>query len=420
MKNKKSRFVSLTPHQIFSMTQTEKKLMILGAGLSQLSAIQRAVDMGFYVITVDYLPENIGHLFSHQFVNCSTVDKEKVLKAARDLDIDGIVTFASDVATPTMGFVSEQLGLPGASLRVAETLSNKGKFRIFQKEHGLNSPDFVIGQRLEDIKDQISTLSPPLVFKPVDTSGSRGVCRLDQIDHNNCFKSFEYARTYSRSKTVCVEKFIEGTEVGGDAFLINGKLAFVAITHKHMKGYVVTGHSLPTDISLEDQRQVCSEIVANCLAVGYTEGPLNFDVIVSPERSVILEMSPRLGGNGIPMIIKQATGIDLIAATIYHALGLGVEPPSKYERLMPCGSWIFGSNHAGMLEGIATKEEIQTAITEVFDYVVNYHIGDEVPGFIHNGNSLGYVLFDCRAATNYAEMVDRIQGKLQLKVSQIR
>lgn len=390
--------------------------MILGAGLSQLSAIQRAVDMGFYVITVDYLPENIGHRFSHQFVNCSTVDKEKVLKVAIDLDIEGIVTFASDVATPTMGFVSEQLGLPGASLRVAETLSDKGRFRIFQKEHELNSPNFVKGQRLEDIEDQISSLSPPLVFKPVDTSGSRGVSRLDQIDHNNCSKFFEYARTYSRSKTVCVEEFIEGTEVGGDAFLLNGKLAFVAVTHKHMKGYVVTGHSLPTNISLGDKKRVCSEIVANCLAVGYTEGPLNFDVMVSPERAVILEMSPRLGGNGIPMIIQRGTGNDLIATSLNHSLGLNVEFGSKRESITPCGSWIFGSDYAGILEGIATNEELRASIPEVFEYITNFHIGDEVPAFVHNGNSLGYILFDFPPRGNYNEIVDRIKYSLQLKV----
>lgn len=81
------------------MTLMTKKLMILGAGVSQLDAIRKAVELGFYVITVDYLPDNIGHKFSHQFVNCSTVDKEGILKIARDLSIDGIVTFASDVAT---------------------------------------------------------------------------------------------------------------------------------------------------------------------------------------------------------------------------------------------------------------------------------------------------------------------------------
>lgn len=390
--------------------------MILGAGLSQLSAIRKAVDMGFYVITVDNLPENIGHRFSHQLVNCSTIDKEKVFKAARDFDIEGIVTLASDVATPTVGFVSEQLGLPGAFLRVAETLSNKDRFRIFQKEHELNSPNFVIGQRLEDIEDQISTLSPPLVFKPVDTSGSRGVRRLDQIDHKNCSNAFEYARTYSRSNTVCVEEFIEGIEVGGDAFLINGELAFVVITRKHTKGYVVTGHSLPTNISLENQRRVCSEIVANCLAVGYTEGPLNFDVMVSPERAVILEMSPRLGGNGIPMIIQRGTGTDLIAACLNHSLGLSVELGSKCESLRPCGSWIFGSDHAGILEGIATNGELRTSIPEVFEYMANYHIGNEVPTFVHNGNSLGYILFDCPFQESYNEIVDRIKHSLQLKV----
>ena len=89
--------------------------MILGAGFNQLPAIRKAIELDCYTITVDYLPENIGHKFSHQFVNCDTQDKEGVLKIATDLDIDGIVTFASDVATPTVGFVAEQIGPAGVS-----------------------------------------------------------------------------------------------------------------------------------------------------------------------------------------------------------------------------------------------------------------------------------------------------------------
>lgn len=399
------------------MTQTKKKLMILGAGPYQLPGIQKAVDLGFYVITVDYLPENIGHKFSHQSVNCSTVDKLAVLKIAKELDIDGVVTFSSDVAIPTVGFVAEKLGLPGVSYKSAQTMSGKHKFRSFQRKHGLNCPNFLIGQRLEDIEEKISTLSPPLMFKPVDTSGSRGITKVNDIDHEKCSKAFENAQSYSLSKTVCVEEYIEGVEVGGDAFLLNGQLAFVGMTHKHMRDYIVIGHSLPTNISSKDQRRVRAELITNCLEVGYTEGPLNFDVMVSPETVIILEMSPRLGGNGIPMIINRGTGADLITATIYYALGINVELKLKYDALRPCGSWIFGSSYSGLVKGIATGKEVQAAVPEVFEYFANYRIGEEVPEFIHNGNSLGYVLFDCPPHTSYNEIANRLQSELMLKVS---
>lgn len=391
--------------------------MILGAGPHQLPGIRKAVDLGFYVITVDYLPENVGHKFSHQYVNCSTLDKEGVLRAARELDIDGIVTFAES-AMPTMAFVAEQLGLPGGCPWAVQTMLNKARFRTFQREHELNHPDFVRGQCLQDIEKEIATLSPPLMFKPVDATGSRGVSRVDKIDHEHCSAAIEYAQGYSRSKTVCVEEFVDGTDVSGDGFLLNGQL-FAVITHKHKNGYVPTGHSLPTNISTEDQERVFAEVLANCCAVGYTGGPLDFDVRVSPDRVTVLEMTPRLGANGIPMIIRRATGVDLITATLRFALGESVKFPSKPEVVRRCGSWVFGSHQAGRLEGIATAEELQIAVPEVFEYMVNYQVGDEVPRFVHSGHSLGCVLFDCPPQSSYQKMVDRLQSALRLKVAQV-
>jgi formate-dependent phosphoribosylglycinamide formyltransferase (GAR transformylase) len=394
----------------------EKRLMCLGAGPSQLPLIKKAVDSGLYVITVDYLPENIGHRVSHHYVNCSTADKEGVLKAARELDIDGIITCASDVATSTAGFVADQLGLPGAGSSVAESMSSKARFRASQREHGLNCPNFLIGQRLQDIEEQIHTLSPPLMFKPVASSGSRGVSRVDEIGHNLCSAAFSFASGYSRSKAVCVEEFIEGIEVGGDGFLVDGQL-FAAITHKHKQSFVPTGHSLPTNICAADQERVLAELVRNCRSVDYAAGVLNFDVIVSDGRATVLEMSPRLGGNGIPMIIERGTGVDLIAAAIRFALGEEVELSERLKVVRSCGSWVFGSSHGGLLEGIATGEEVKSAVPEVFEYVTHYHIGDRIPEFAHSANSLGYVLFDCPPQLNYHRIVDRLKRAVQLKVA---
>ena len=153
----------------------QKRLMILGAGPNQLPGIKRAVNLDYKVITVDNIPDSIGHKYSQQYVNCSTIDKEGVLKAAVELEIDGIVTFASDVAIPTLGYVVEQLGLTGPGQSVAETMAYKTRFRVFQRENRLNHPNFAIVERREDLESQLSNLTPPWMFKPVGTSGSRGI-----------------------------------------------------------------------------------------------------------------------------------------------------------------------------------------------------------------------------------------------------
>ena len=396
--------------------QMNKRLLILGAGAGQLPAILKAVELGLFVITADYMPENVGHRFSSRSIDCSTVDKAGILTAAKALDIDGITTVASDVATATVAFVADRLGLPGCSMRTAEAMSNKARFRSVQQEHGLSSPAYMAGQEYGEVEKVMAQLHPPLMFKPVDASGSRGISRVDRVNRQVCMEAFDHARSYSRSNTVCVEEFIEGMEVGGDGFLQDGRLQFAAITHKHKSGYVVTGHSLPTNISEEDQHRILSELDANCKAVGYTEGPLNFDVIVSADAVTVLEMSPRLGGNGIPEIIERGTGADLIAASLCCALGEEFDLPHEAKVLKGCGSWVFGSRGTGVLVEIASEDEIRATVPQVFRHVTNCAVGEQVPAFVHNGNSLGYTLFDCPRQTSYQTIVHRLQKALRLVV----
>lgn len=393
-----------------------KKLMILGAGSGQLPAIKQAVACGYHVITVDYLPDNIGHKFSHQFINCSTVDSQAVLEAAKREKIDGILTFASDVATVSVGYTAEKLGLPGSSTFVAQTMSNKAQFRAFQKEQALNAPGFVTGYEMDAVWEKITRLTPPVVFKPVDTSGSRGIVQTNTFNRADCHHLFAYAKQYSRSGLVCIEEYIEGEDVSGDGFLLNGKLHTV-ITQKHKNAFMPVGHSLPTHLSLTDQQRIIREIETNCSALGYASGPIDFDVRVSAEKVVVLEMSPRLGGNGIPAIIERATGVSLINATIQYVLGETPQIPTEFTISRPCGSWVFGSSQAGRLKHIATQTQIQSAVPEVFEFFTNYTIGEEISRFIHSGNSVGYALFDCPPETTYHNLVRQIETAMGLVVT---
>lgn len=394
----------------------QRKLMVLGASTGQLPIIHKAIELGYYVITVDYLPDNVGHQFSHHYVNCSTVDQTGVLQAARELEIDGIVTFASDVATATVAFVAAQLGLPGCPAQVAEVMSNKANFRAFQREQRLNRPGFFTTHALAEIEAELLDLTPPLMFKPVDTSGSRGITRVDDLNLVNCRKAFAYAQSFARSGQVCIEEFIAGVDVSGDGFLVDGQLRAI-VTQKYKRGYVPTGHSLPTNILRDDQLRICAEVTRTCHALGYHNGPIDFDVKVSPEQVVVIEMSPRLGGNGIPKLILRATGVDLINATIQYALGNACPVPANLEVIQRCGSWVFGSEEAGHLDHVATADEVRARVPELFDYVFNYQIGENVPYFEHSGNSLGYALFDCPPGVGYCNMIDRLRAAMHLRIT---
>ena len=136
-------------------------------------------------------------------------------------------------------------------------------------------------------------------------------------------------------------------------------------------------------------------------------------------RIVVIEMSPRLGGNGIPLLIQRSTDIDLVAMTVRYALGIENTPPIAHQPYRRCGSWIFGNEVAGRLDAIADDDTVKSQVPELFEYQLNYGQGDSIPPFIHSGNSLGYALFDCSADSDYFATIEKIRSAMQLEISPI-
>lgn len=392
--------------------------MILGAGLYQLPAIKKAVDLGCYVITVDYLPHNIGHKFSHHYVNVSTVDMEGVFQAADRLGIDGICTFSSDVALPTVGYVCDHLGLAGVSMDVAEILTNKQKFRSFMVKHNRQTPRFVSGKIYESVYEEMMDLTFPVMVKPVDSSGSRGITKIETRDSNKAAASFQKAKYFSRSGTVCIEEYVNGVEVGGDGVLVDGHFAFIAITQKYLDGFIVTGHRLPTGISPQDQKRVINTLEDCCQTLGYRNGALNFDVIIGDDHVTIIEISGRTGGNGIPSIIKRTTSFDVEVAAIKSALGEKIEFINQGNADHGCGSIVFGSKSSGILHKIATFEELRNGVPEVHELNLAIQEGHPVEAVEHNGHMIGYAVFDCADAGEYVMVSDKISSMLNIVIKE--
>ena len=203
-----------------------KKVLMLGGSLYQTYAIKEAVKMGYYVITCDYLPSNPGHQYAHEYHNVSTTDKKAVLELAKRLNVDGIVAYASDPAAPTAAYVCEKLGLPTSPYKSVEILSKKHLFRKYLAEHGFNVPYAKSYTSYEDAEKDIDSFKLPVMVKPVDSSGSKGISKL--VDKKQLKVFFEDALSYSREKIVIIEEFIEkeGPQISGDAFSVEGELVF--------------------------------------------------------------------------------------------------------------------------------------------------------------------------------------------------
>jgi biotin carboxylase len=379
--------------------------------------IRKAIDRGIVVISLDNRPHNPGHALAHEWVDCSTRDCDRVLEYARLLRIDGIATMASDVGLPTLGHVAERLQLPGCPSSVARCVTNKAAFRAFQHATpGLSAPRFVSGEAFSELFPRVcARLTPPLLFKPVDSSGSRGITRVNALTERRCRAAFEAARQFSASGTVCVESHVHGRDASGDGFVIGGRLA-ATVTHKYSTGFVPLGHGLPSRFDERDLERICVEVERTCAALGYRDGPIDFDVRVAADQVTVVELSARLGGNGIPALVERTKGIDLVALNVAHALGDEVRLEGARGTSASAGSFIFGSRYQGRLCSVAAEAEIRTAVPEVFEYRLHRQVGESVVPFEHSGNSIGHVLFDLDTPAAYESTVARITRALAMVI----
>lgn len=393
------------------------RLLVLGAGLFQLAGIRRALELGCEVTTVDNVPGNSGHRLAHRSFNVSTTDMDGVLDLAKGLNIDGVVTFASDIAALTVAMLREEIGRSGPGPESVQLTTNKAAFRERQRRSGLLAPRTVV----VDCSTNGSSdgLELPVIVKPVDSSGSRGVGVGRVLD--DLPELVTSALAQSRSGQVVVEEFVRGREVGGDVFLVDGEIVGGGITNKHLDGFLVAGHDVPSTLSGEDQRRVLEVVKKTCQAVNVLNGPVNFDVIIDTAGSgdiTILELSPRTGGNGIPEIIELSTGFDLYEATIRHALGRPVNTTKKPSTVICAGSVVFGGPTAGRLRRIANPPFIGCARRKVNEIWLRNKVGDVVRRFSDVDSIVGYLIFECESSADYVDALSDLPNAVSIEVDE--
>ena len=186
----------------------QKRLMLLGGIRYLLPVIKAAHEQGYYVITADYLPDNIAHKYSDEYVNVSIIDKEAVLKAAQEKRIDGIMSFGVDPGVVSAAYVQDRMNLPkfGPYESVC-ILQNKDRFRSFLAENGFNVPKAKGYSNIIDVFDDLDSFEYPVMVKPTDSAGSKGVSRVDSFEQLK--PALESAFDYSISHKIIVEEYIE-------------------------------------------------------------------------------------------------------------------------------------------------------------------------------------------------------------------
>lgn len=358
---------------------------MLGGSLYQVYAIKEAVRLGYYVVTCDYLPSNPGHRFAHEYHNVSTTDKEAVLRLAKELQVDGVVAYASDPAAPTAAYVCEQLGLPTSPYRSVEILSNKDLFRAFLQEHGFNCPKAMGFLSYEEALARIDEFQLPVMVKPVDSSGSKGI---NKLTNKSQLKDFvEDALHYSRCKRFLIEEFIvkKGHQISGDAFSVDGKLVFHCLGNEFYdptcdKDFAPLGECWPFQMDhkyIEDLEQQLQRLMT---LLQMKSNAYNVEAIVGEDDKVyLLELGARSGGSLIPQVTEYATGVNMVTYVIKAAMG---EDCSALSQVEPRGFWsnyMVHSKKTGKFVNIEFEETFQNK--HLVDWVSDIKEGDEVHKF---------------------------------------
>lgn len=306
----------------------QKKLMLLGGLRYLLPVIESAHQLGYYVITCDYLPDNIAHKYSDEYHNVSIIDKEAVLTLARELQIDGIMSFAVDPGVVTAAYVQERMGLPAfGPYESVCILQNKDRFRNFLTQHGFNVPKAKGFSSIEDAMSEKYWYSWPVIVKPTDSAGSKGVTRVDRWEDLKA--ALVVAFEHSLSKRVIVEEFIEkaGCSSDTDSFSIDGELKFVSFSAQRFdehapNPYTPSAYSWPSTMSKAQEAELASEIQRLLNLLGMRTSIYNIETRVGTNgKPYIMEVSPRGGGNRLAEMLRFATGVDLITNAVRAAVG---------------------------------------------------------------------------------------------------
>ena len=376
----------------------QKKLMLLGGIRYLLPVITAAHEQGYYVITADYLPDNIAHKYSDEYVNVSIIDKEAVLKVAQEKQIDGIMSFGVDPGVIAASYVQNKMGLPSfGPFESIEILQNKDKFRAFLAANGFNVPRAKSFSCKDDALQDLSWYEFPVIVKPTDSAGSKGVSRVDNLDQLPA--AVDYAFSHSISKHIIVEEFIEkqGCSSDTDSMSIDGKLAFVSFNAQRfdecaVNPYTPAAYSWPSTFTKEQEDYLTSEIQRLITLLGLKTSVYNIETRIGTNgKPYIMELTPRGGGNRLCEMLRYATGVDMITAITRAMVGDSINNiiQEPYN-----GHWaeiILHADKSGIFDHLEISKDLPAEVVEEDLWVKN---GDKVESFEGANNAIGTLVLN--------------------------
>ena len=397
----------------------KKKILLLGGSAQQVVAIKKAKELGYYTIICDYLPDNPGQYVADKYYDISTTDIDSVYQVAKSENVNGILAYASDPAALPAAIVCERLGLPTNPAKSVEILGLKYPWRRFLQENGFACPkaeSFSPHILKNEFTQLIQGFSFPIVIKPTDSSGSKGVSVLNDL--TTLHKAIEWADKYSRNKILIVEEFIHRGfphVIGGDIFIIDNKIVLYGemscIRGNNGNSLIPIGERKPSGLNNKQIVNIHNELQKLIQNLNIKFGEFNIEILLDKEDNVhFLELGPRAGGNMIPIQLSDAFGVDLVKANILAAMGEKFNFTFK-EKEGCFFTYVLHSMTDGIFKYIQYADEVKPYI---YRKVIYKKEGDKVEVFDGAGKAIGILFFHTDSEEIMNDLCNRMESLVKI------
>lgn len=393
-----------------------KKLMVLGAGYSQIPLIQAAKALGVYTVVCSTPGEWPGFQAADEsaFVDISAPDA--ILEEAEKQKIDGIATCCLDTGVPAMGRVCEAMSLPGPGEAAAFRASDKLEMKEAFQRAGVRTARHICVRSRRELENALEVLPFPIVLKAVDLMGSRGILRCDT--RREALENYGKVMEATRKDYCLAEEFIEGTLFGVEAMLHNGEFLFCLPDNTEAfvnAGGVATpvGHSVPFDFSSTLDSEVQEQVRRAVRAVGIDNCPVNCDLIYREGKVYVVEITCRAGGTCLPEIVGLYYGINYYEAIVRLALNMGAENMFRKKPGCPAVlSHTLLSDRDGVVRAIRNENGKSG---DIADLSFNIEPGEYIYRYRNGRDRLGQVILTGSNLMECRRRLEEVLAKIHIE-----
>lgn len=344
-----------------------KKIMILGAASGQLPFINICREKGAYVIVVSPQGDYPGIDMADQYYDCDTRDREQILKIARRENIDAITTDQTDVSVPAVAYVAEKMGLKGIGYEKSLRFTDKYEMRCAAKQIGINVPEFKSAKSFIEAEECVKSMTLPVMIKPTNSSGSRGVYRIDNIE--GLERHYEESVRFSATGTVIIEEYIEGREYLADGFAMGGKyinLDFGIKQYFDKEGMYISKMCMFSSAELASdsvEHQVLKTNKRLVEGLGLEFGITHGEYIYSPDKDKVYLVEIAARGGGVYLssdLTPEASGIDTNTLLLEYLLEDKMVDVDKLKLKKRVSAWRCFALQEGIVKQIKNEELVRS------------------------------------------------------------